>query len=212
MPSRNKKPWQRGKRLPGKNRPLRRILILCEDEKSSVLYLKKFPVDKDVVEVNCEGTGKNTDSLMEDAIQRKGQAEREGRPYQEIWVVFDRDSFPQHNFNRAFDLARPNREITACWSNECFELWYLLHFQYQNTGMDRDRISKEVSKKIERSYLKSDGTIFDTLHPMLPTALKNADRLYQWNEKNRTRFDNPSTKVHHLVALLQKLNPANFDS
>lgn len=212
MPSKNKKPWQRGRKLPGKNRPLRRILILCEDEKSSVLYLEKFPVDTDVVEVDCEGTGKNTDSLMEDAIQRRTKAIEQGRPYQEIWVVFDRDSFPKHHFNRAFDLARAHREVIACWSNECFELWYLLHFQYQNSGMDRDRISEEVSKKIGRPYLKNDATIFDTLNPSLSTALKNANRLYQWNESNRTRCDNPSTKVHHLVALLQKLNPANFDS
>lgn len=212
MPSKSKKPWQRGKKSPGKNRPLRRILILCEDEKSSVLYLKEFPVDKDVVEVDCEGTGKNTDSLMEEAIRRKAQAIDEGRPYQEVWVVFDRDSFPQRNFNRAFDLARSHRDIIACWSNECFEFWYVLHFQYQNTAMDRDRIRKEVGKKIGRPYQKNDGTIFDILTPRLPTALQNANRLYQWNERNRTRCDNPSTKVHLLVGLLQELNPANFDA
>ncbi|MCC5808484.1 MAG: RloB domain-containing protein [Opitutales bacterium] len=212
MPSRSKKPWQRGRKSPAKDRPLRRILILCEDEKSSVLYLEKFPVDKDVVEVDCEGTGKNTDSLMEEAIQRKKQAYEEGRPYQEVWVVFDRDSFPQHNFNRAFHLASSHREVTACWSNECFELWYLLHFQYQNTAMKRIQIFKEVSKKVGRTYQKNDGTIYDTLKDKLETAQKNADRLYQLNERNRTGSDNPSTKVHHLVSMLLKLNPANFDS
>lgn len=212
MPPKSKKPWQRGRKTKGRIRPLRRILILCEDEKSSVLYLKKFPVDEDVVVIDCEGTGKNTDSLMEEAIERKNKSANDGQPYQQIWVVFDRDSFPQQNFNRAFDLARSHRDIVACWSNECFELWYLLHFQYQNTGMDRERIFEEVGKKVGRKYEKNDGSIYEALEEKLISALNNADKLYQLNEKHKTSRENPSTKVHDLVRMLREFNPKNLNT
>lgn len=211
MPSKNDKPWNRGKKVKPQARPLRRILILCEDEKSSVLYFKKFPVDREVVIIDCEGTGKNTDSLMEDAINRKREASNDGHPYQQIWVVFDRDSFPLRNFNRAFDLAKKHRDIIACWSNECFELWYLLHFQFQNTAMDRERIFKEVGRKVGRNYEKNDGGIYEILEIKIPTAIANARRLDQMNKINDTHHGNPSTKVHDLVCMLQGFNPSNFN-
>jgi hypothetical protein len=48
-----------------------------------------------------------------------------------LWVVFDRDSFAPQSFNNAINKCiqdRPN--IDAAWSNEAFELWYLLHLIY----------------------------------------------------------------------------------
>lgn len=207
MPSTSKKPWDRGGKERPQNLPLRRILIICEDSKSSVLYLKKFPVDPDLVQIEYEGTGMNTDSLMEEAIRRKTEAIREKRPYNKVWVVFDRDDFPPKNFNRAFDLASSHREVTACWTNECFELWYLLHFQYLDTEMDRDRICTEVGKKIGRSYEKNDGTVYEVLESRLPVALRNADRLYQSNTDGRCHRQNPSTNVHQLIRMLKELDP-----
>lgn len=197
-------------RKRSQHRSLRRILILCEDEKSSVLYLKRFPVDKDIVQVEYVGTGLNTDGLMQEAIRRKKDAIRADSAYAEIWVVFDRDSFPQRNFDRAFDLASSHQEILACWSNECFELWYLLHFQYQNTGMARERIFDEVGKKIGYIYQKNDGNIFEVLKDKLPTALKNADKLYQHNSTHKSLRENPSTLVHKLVKMLMKLDPSEL--
>jgi hypothetical protein len=114
--------------------------------------------------------------------------------------------------DRAFDLARAHREVTACWSNECFELWYLLHFQFQNTGMGRNQLFAEVSKKIGSSYQKNDDTIYEKLEQRLSSALSNAERLYLLNEKNKSQHANPSTKVHHLVSMLQKLHPDRLHS
>ncbi len=66
--------WNRGQKKPG-NRPLRRLLILCEDTKSSRDYLSQFPFDQAQVAIECVGTGMNTDSLMEEAIRRKKKAD-----------------------------------------------------------------------------------------------------------------------------------------
>src|SRR5437867_17748 len=121
MAANSSKPWERrhttGRRIEILDR--RQILILCEDEKSSCFYFKGFPIDPTLVEVLRVGTGYNTDSLVEDAIHRKRDAEAAGQPFNEVWCVLDRDSFPASNFNRAFDLARDNR-IHLAWANEAF--------------------------------------------------------------------------------------------
>jgi RloB-like protein len=121
------KPWERGgigRRRDA--RPRRRVLVVCEDEKSSKYYFQSFPVDHSRSEVVAVGTGMNTVSLVEHAVSLRDAAERRGAQYASVWCVFDRDSFPPQNYNRAFELARAN-QLRVAWANEAFELWYLLH-------------------------------------------------------------------------------------
>jgi hypothetical protein len=183
-------------------------LALCEDTKSALLYLKRFPLDPNQVEIKYEGTGMNTDSLMEEAIRWKAAAAKNNAPYDEIWVVYDKDEFPARNFHRAFDLARAHPNIRACWSNECFEIWYLLHFCYRDTGAGREEIWDLVSKHLGKRYNKATNEVFDLLAPKLGEALRNADRLAYANGGGASRFGNPSTRVHELVKVLQKFDPA----
>ena len=209
MPNSNK-PWKQGRKQRGvKPRELQRLLILCEDTKSSVLYFRKFKFDENEVEIACVGTGKNTDSLAEEAIAREKKARDAGKPYQQIWVVFDRDSFPPANLGRAFDLMRAHPKIEPCLSNECFELWYLLHFDFCDTPVNRHNLGKILSSKIGVPYDKADGKIYDHLESRMNTALKHADRLERRNHELRTHRENPSTRVHHLVRLLRKFAPSS---
>ncbi len=98
----------------------------------------------------------NTDSLVQDAIDRQQAALRENRPFNEVWCVFDRDSFPQGNYNRAFQLAQ-NNGIKIAWANEAFELWYLLHFNYHDTGIGRGDYAEKLRPHF--SYDKADEEI-----------------------------------------------------
>lgn len=218
MAGKQPKPWERhtagGRRTGVLNR--RRVLILCEDEKSSRLYFEGFRLDTRRVEVLAVGTGMNTDSLVEDAIDRKKKATAAGQPFNEVWCVFDRDSFPAQNFNRAFDLAG-NHGISLAWANEAFELWYLLHFNYHDTGLSRKEYGPRLQPLLGRPYDKADDTIFDTLKEHQPKAMKHARRLEKhWFEMGGCNPEkcNPSTSVHKLVEFLnefEELGPADTD-
>ena len=175
---------------------------MCEDEKSSRDYLASFPVDSARVEIACVGTGMNTDSLMMEAIKRK---HAEG--FDEAWVVFDKDDFPDQQFNRAIDLAKGHNDIVACWSNQCFELWYLLHFQFQNTGISRQDIVKKLEKLLGEKYDKADDSMYDKILDRVEEAIANGDRLASKNATAGTIRENPSTLVQELVKLLKSLDP-----
>jgi len=200
------KPWERGAKsrdFAKAPRALRRVLILSEDEKSSTLYLRKFGLNPR--EVQIDGTGMNTDSLVKLAIKRKQAAIREKNPYQQIWVVFDRDDFPMWNVGRAHDLARAHPDIRLCPSNECFEVWYLLHFHFFDTPEDRHALCGKISKQIGVPYEKSRDDIYRHLKDHQQTALRNARKLEARNWENyRDHYLNPSTHVHHLVEFLLK--------
>jgi hypothetical protein len=122
---------------------------------------------------------------------------------------FDKDGFSQQQFNRSFDLAKPFSDMLPCWSNECFELWYLLHFCYRDTGVGRDEIYERLSKcHLSREYDKSDISVFDQLKPRLQHAINNAKRLAYENTIHREPQRNPSTRVHELVEVLLSFDPA----
>ena len=82
-------------------------------------------------------------------------------PYAKIWCVFDRDSFSVGKFNGAIQLAE-RQCIEPIWSNECFEIWYLLHFEFRNTAIDRANLYRELGEphRLNRQYDKADTSVF----------------------------------------------------
>lgn len=169
----------------------KRFLIVCEGEKTEPNYFKGFRVAGRTVDIR--GVGYNTDGLVREAIRIMKQDE-----YDQVWCVFDRDSFPAQNFNAAFELARVN-DIQIAYSNEAFELWYLLHYDYHQSGIPRTDYIKILSNKLGKRYEKNSDSIFDELESKVQIAIQNARRLLtNYNPPNPEK-DNPSTTVHKLV-------------
>lgn len=175
-----------------------KFLIVCEGEKTEPLYFKKFRVPKLVIDV--EGLGFNTIRLVQEAIR----LQREGK-YDQVWCVFDRDSFPADHFNNAIQLAQQNG-IQVAYSNEAFELWYLLHFHYFNAAISRKDYIDRLSQLMKRPYSKNSEAIYDELIEKQLTAIKYAKQLLDQYEPKRPHLDNPSTTVHLLVEQLIKFS------
>jgi len=180
-----------------------KVLILCEDEKTAPNYFLKFPVHAEDLIIEVFGTGANTVSLVREAIRRQIAAESAGNKYITVWVVFDRDSFPAENFNEAFSLAKRNG-IRVAYANQCFELWYWLHFDLQHTSVSRSEYGKKLSTRLSRSYNKSDLTLYDELLEHQPVAIRNAKKLLSFYGVCNPEKDDPSTSVHLLVEYLNE--------
>jgi hypothetical protein len=139
------------------------------------------------------GLGKNTDSLVESAISLSQREE-----YDQIWCVFDRDSFPPNAFNRALVLAQ-NHGLHVAYTNEAFEFWYLLHFDYHVAALSRVQYAEKLSDRLKREYVKNDPSMYVELLPRQALAIKHARMLREsYGEVNPER-DNPCTTVDLLV-------------
>jgi RloB-like protein len=190
-----------------KNR--RWFLIVCEGEKTEPNYFRKFPVDPRLIRLNIEGEGRNTKSLVQKAIELKNKDEYDEND--RFWCVFDRDknaSNPQdtQNFNAAITLAR-NNGIDVAYSNDAFELWYLLHFHFYNTGISRKAYQNMLTKLLGHKYEKNSETIYEELKSKQQDAIKHAKRLLQEYDVPNPETDNPSTTVHLLVEELNSFIP-----
>ena len=217
---------------PYGNRPPRRyFLIVCEGEETEPNYFNAIAAQlpKDMVNrVTVKGIGKNTLHLIDKAEDEITKRRAAGLPdYYYVWLVFDRDEFPADHFNQTIDStesinaqnaalppkARRSMQWKCAWSNEAFELWYVLHFREQLGGavsrtqyqqMLEDDIRSNTDEK-EYSYKKNDPQMFARLKPFTPEAIRRAERALDQQVKNKgTSWAdmNPATRVHELVRSL----------
>lgn len=183
-------------------------LIVCEGERTEPNYFNAIVGGRNskVLSVDVLGEGQSTCRLVRTAIEERDKSMIE---YDRVWVVFDKDDF--NDFNDAIALAHSNG-ICAAWSNESFELWYYLHFQYLDTPISRAQyiyaLNREVRKfEPDYSYQKNDKGTLDILskYGNLDLAIRHAERLETMYNDTNYAAHKPCTKVHHLV--MELLNP-----
>ncbi len=163
-----------------------------------------------VLEVDCLGEGMSTTSLVNktDEIVNKAKI-----IYQNIWVVFDKDDYD--DFDSAIEIA-VKKGYNVAWTNQNFEYWLFLHFEYSDSALHRDTwIDKldDIFKKYELGegkYKKNYNDIYQLVdrYDGVETAIKNAKRrMANYKEKDKPSKYDPGTTVHNLVIdLLKYLN------
>ena len=95
--------------------------------------------------------------------------------------------------------------MKVAYSNEAFELWYLLHFMYLDTGVDRKQYMKKLDKEFKKAfkipkYAKNTANIYELLKDKQSTAIKNAKTLTaKYGTLSNPENCKPITTVHLLV-------------
>lgn len=173
-----------------------RFLIVCEGEKTEPNYFNGFRVPGVVIDVR--GIGENTVRLVERAIKLMDKGD-----YDQVWCVFDRDSFPAKNFNAALHLAGQHT-INVAYSNEAFELWYVLHFNFHQAASRRGSYAKKLTTLLKAPYEKNLPDMYGRLEGFQEAAIQNAEKLSNRYDPPNPARDNPSTTVHLLVKELNR--------
>lgn len=127
------------------------ILIVCEGGNTEPSYFRQFRLSS--ATIKSMGEGYNTISLVNRAIEIANQGS-----YEQVWCVFDKDDFPDVDFNNAISMAKQNN-FGVAYSNQAFEYWIILHFDdHQGGGMHRDNYNKKINNLLQPYKLVYDGT------------------------------------------------------
>lgn len=120
-----------------------------------------------------------------------------------MWCVFDRDlkreNNNQQNFNAAITLAK-NNNINLAISNDAFELWFLLHYEYYSSCTHRNELIKKLEDRLGAKYQKNSYDMYEKLIDKQSDAIKRAKNL--WDNCCQDHNVNPSTTVFELVEML----------
>jgi len=112
-------------------RPNKRILILCEGV-TDKLYATSLRAElgrnlqRNIAVEGAVGDQQNPLDLVKEAIGKKKKARKEKNPYDNIWIFFFHDNWPQlRNAFRLMEMEEFKFSFTAL----CLEHWFILHFE-----------------------------------------------------------------------------------
>lgn len=188
-------------------------LIITEGTKTEPLYFEalkerinaKFP---NRIHMDIVGKGKSAEFLFNEAVER---VRSNPNGYSHVWLVYDTDDFPKDQIDntasRCKQINTAQTKYHALWSNQCIELWFLLHFSYLHSDIDRKAYAAKLTEHLlrikEGSYQKNRKDIFEVLLPYVDTAIQNAHKLATKNEGKSPSQSKPGTQVYELLETLR---------
>jgi hypothetical protein len=229
------------------------VLIVCEDTKSSAYYIEQkaksigLPIINSIKKINInsssvdiQGIGKAPITIVKEAIKKKKNFNYEAKrkqsySYSKVFCIMDVDD--HSSLADAIEIINVENQkdketkIIPIISNECFEIWYILHFDYTTAELHRDSKAKRsktkmfipnnrnLSKLIEKylvidKYNKAANNIFQLLKSkgIESDAINNAKKLNQHHlstnniSENEIYKFNPSTQVYKLICKLNEMS------
>ena len=191
-------------------------LIVSEGTKTEPLYFEGLKKEislseKNRIEIKIEGEGANTLSLLGRA---QAHVARSNNPIKHVWLVYDFDDFPSDNFDNTLhkctELRKSEDSVKyhALWSNQCIELWFLLHFVYYQNNVHREGYIPILNRYLtdigNNAYKKNRNDIYDILRPYLSKAIENAKNLKAYHNDDAPSRNAPGTNVYELFEFLSK--------
>lgn len=193
------------------------VMIACEGERTERLYFdelfRNLKSKHTISKLSCviaPHNHTNPSGVLDDLLGHVTPDGKNHEDYEEKWIVIDRDEertngggHTKQDFMNAIERAR-KYDVGIAWSNPSFEIWYLLHYEYRNSGIDRDEVTVRLSEHLERPYRKNDTALYSELEGKRDTAIRHANRLLKDIENMgiSPADANPGTKV---VVLVEKL-------
>lgn len=191
-----------------------RFLIVCEGQNTEPGYFNQFRISS--ATILSVGTGFDTIRVVERAeleLADKG-------PFDQIWVVFDKDGFPAHNFDNAIFKAN-SLGFQVAHSNQAFEYWLILHFEdHQGGPMPREDYHDKINGYLAPFNLVFDGksskkigpAFFNLLFETDPKsgkkrvdlAIERAERVFNQFDHRSPASEESSTTVFRLVREILK--------
>ncbi len=196
--------------------PTKKFLIICEGLNTERRYFESFPVPSKTVLIEG-GKGSKT-ALVNYAIKIKNEPEYAGR---EVWCVYDFDVKPdeaktqRQDFNRSILKAVQNG-MNVAWSNDAFELWFVMHYQKVDAALSRDKLFSILKDKwmLDSFHNEAKSDSFCKGHyerhggsesASQALAIRRAKELHEeYNNQQNYADQTPCTTVYLLVEELNK--------
>ena len=197
----------------GRKAPGRRVLVVCEGEKTETQYLEEIRKVQRLPPRNVFVTHEGVTHPRGIVDQAKNLFDVGGndfgpKAFEIVAAVFDRDDHDTYHdaldqMARVDAMRLKNDEgrrvrFLSIPSVPCFELWLLLHFQDQPSPLHRDDALARLKVGLPE-YRKSMYGTFQATRGRLPDALTRA---YALGKSFDARGDGPYTAMHLLVHLL----------
>ena len=178
----------RGRQSKGKH--LRKSIYIFTEgytEKNYFSILNKKYNRTASVKVSIYPTSKQGRSLLNHAIGKirtLNKAERNNLGG--VYIIFDKDSLKNDEIEGVLKDAKDNK-IDIGFSNSCFEVWLLAHFEEPNQSHTQDRLYTKLEDYLNceqyENHHKNDKDLLMKLEDFVSIAMKNTSAMSSLNQQ-----------------------------
>lgn len=166
-------------------------------------YGKSIDVQKPTID--AKGQGMSTVRLVQEAAKI---AARSRIMYKQTWILFDKDDFG--DFDEAIQLC-DSYHYHAGWSNQSFEYWIYLHFEYSDSALHRNEWCEKLNQIFKLKNICKEGYDKNDLHLFehvasyggIKNAIRNAKKIDRTYKDTIPSKCDPCTKVYYLLMELE---------
>ena len=144
-----------------------------------------------------KGAGRHTKNLLRYA---RNQVREDFPQAAVVWLMYDKDDFPLDDFDNtqhSAETRQDSRQYRVAWSNECIELWFVLHFQDLTVNNGRNQYRRILRQYID--YEKDMPNLYALLKEHTYKAIQRAKRQYASHSGLPPSRCCPATRVFELV-------------
>ena len=181
----------------------KRILIVCEDEKSAPNYfyaLKKY-LNLSAASIEVAGSGGNTQPMqvVKKAADLRGRSFRDDSgtmPFNSVWALVDGD------YGKKVGVARIEAKkngVNLVVTTQCFEYWVVLHYEdYQSPDNKCDDVVRYL-KKHDSMYSKGACNFKDIVSKYTIASNRAKTLREPQAERCLPENQNPCSEIYKLI-------------
>ncbi len=192
------------------NRKSKRVILVSYEGKNKTekIYFNNFSNrENDFILQMVPGNETDPVNLVKQTIKKINELGLDLKADDMAFCIFDTDTQLQKDkqINEAINLAvlYNIKIVTSC---PCFEIWFLLHYEYTTGFLDNNSIMTKIKKHNEK-YQKNYN-IYPIIKERMNNAIDNAKRLEQFQLENGRKIHsveaNPHTNIYELIEKLIK--------
>lgn len=153
------------------------------------------------VKVSIHPTSKQGRCLLNHALGKISTlSNTEKRNLGGVYIIFDKDSLENDEIEGVLKDAKANN-IDIGFSNSCFEVWLLAHFEKPNESHTKDRLYKKLEEYLdceqyERNH-KNDKELLTQLEDLVSIAMEKTSSM--GNLCQKTIVYEPYTNIGNVI-------------
>ncbi len=186
-----------------------KIIIVSEGKNTEPEYFKNFQAEykSTLVELKIVGAAGDPKRIVEKAIDLKREEARNAKKSRNsfesnfsVWAVFDRD---EHNYVSEAKQQAKDQGIRVIFSNPCFELWPILHYEYHAAPLHRHKMQKKLADLMDGYDPKRSKSLnYQELAGEYEHAKSRAKKLETEQTEAGSPDGNPVTNVYDLCDVI----------
>ncbi|WP_283596390.1 RloB family protein [Ligilactobacillus aviarius] len=172
-----------------KNIPVKKIkFIYCEGE-SEEKYFYMLNQKYNGSNIKIKNLGKGQLEFVNDVIKHHKYDKAD-----EVYAAFDADDMNNQEIDKCFKQCSING-INILFSNVCFEVWLLLHYEYFDMDYTRDILYQKLEKHMKlNKYTDFKGQSYvPYLMDKVNQAIQNINKLS--TSDNYNKYSNPYSTI-----------------